>query len=195
MELVPNSKFSSSEARATWQATAQLPTTWFQWITVSTSPKSFQLNVQLKWEVTRDPLHRDIDINKPCGVGTGMLFANSVKSRLGVIGRVPCARGGSSIKEWEKGDKHYENMIKRAKAIVKVGGDIKTLLWYQGENDTFNLNDVENYKRRLEKLLQNVRTDLNMHFLPILQVIIESVDGPLKDEVIKQQKALSCLML
>ncbi|CAA2961852.1 Hypothetical predicted protein, partial [Olea europaea subsp. europaea] len=122
MESVPKRKFSSSEARATWQATAQLPTAWFQRITVSTSPKSFQLNVQLKREVTRDPLHRDIDINKPFEVGTGMSFANSVKPRLGVIDLVPCARGGSSIKEWEKGDKHYENMIKRAKVVVKVGG-------------------------------------------------------------------------
>ncbi|CAA3032599.1 Hypothetical predicted protein [Olea europaea subsp. europaea] len=131
MESVPKSKFSSSEARATWQAMTQLPTAWFQWITVSTSSKSFQLNVQLKWEVTHDPLHRDIDINKPCRVGTGISFVNSVKSRLGVIDFEPCARGGSSIKEWEIGDKHYENMIKRAKAIVKdggVGGDIKTLV-------------------------------------------------------------------
>ncbi|CAA2976077.1 Hypothetical predicted protein [Olea europaea subsp. europaea] len=154
--------------------------------------KVFRLNAQLEWEVARDPLHTGIDIGKPCGVGPGMSFANSVKTRLGVIGLVPCARGGSSIKEWEKGEEHYNTMIQRAKAAVEVGGgggEIKALLWYQGESDTYNLNDAESYKEHLEKLVQNARTDLNMPSLPILLVIIESGDGPFKDEVIKQQKA------
>lgn len=155
--------------------------------------KVFRLNAQLKWEVARDPLHDGIDLGKKCGVGPGMSFANSVKTQLGVIGLVPCARGGTSIKQWEKGgeDGYYDNMIKRAKAATEVGGggEIKALIWYQGESDTSYLNDAENYKGRLEKLVQNVRTDLNMPSLPILQVIIESADGPLKDEVIKQQKA------
>ncbi|CAA3020101.1 Hypothetical predicted protein [Olea europaea subsp. europaea] len=150
--------------------------------------KVFRLNVQLKWEVARDPLYKGNNIDKPCGVEPGMSFANSVKTRLGVISLVPCAKGGSSIEEWEKGDKHYENMIKRVKVIVKVGGvggEIKALLWHQGESDTSNLNDAENYNGRLEKFVQNVRTDLNMPSLPVLQVIIESADGPFKDEVIK----------
>ncbi|CAA2961317.1 Hypothetical predicted protein [Olea europaea subsp. europaea] len=133
MESVPKNKFSSLEARATWQVTTQLLTAWFQWITVPTSPNPFQLNVQLKWEVARDPFHRDIDIDKPCGVRTGMSFAKLVKSRLRVIGLVPCAEVVHQPRSGKKCDKHYENMIKRAKAVVKVGGDIKTLLWYQGE--------------------------------------------------------------
>ncbi|CAA2973357.1 Hypothetical predicted protein [Olea europaea subsp. europaea] len=117
--------------------------------------KVFQLNAQLKWEVARDPLHNGIDI--------------------GVIGLVPCARGDLSIKEWEKGKEHYNTMIQRVKAAVEVGGgEIKAFLWYQAKSDTYNLKDAESYKGLLEKLFQNVQTDLNMPSLPILLVIIES---------------------
>lgn len=153
--------------------------------------KVFRLNAQLKWEVAHDPLHKDIDLGKTCGVGPGMSFANTVKAQLGVVGLVPCAIGGTSIKQWNKGGVLYENMIKRAKAAVKVGGggEIKALLWYQGESDTHDLKEARKYKERLEKLINNVRADLNMPSLPILEVIIESSDGPLRDEIIKQQKA------
>ncbi|CAA2961316.1 Hypothetical predicted protein [Olea europaea subsp. europaea] len=68
--------------------------------------KVFRLNVQLKWEVARDPLHKGNNIDKPCMVGPGMSFTNTMKTRLGVIDLVPCAKGGSSIEEWKKGDKH-----------------------------------------------------------------------------------------
>ncbi|XP_022871707.1 probable carbohydrate esterase At4g34215 [Olea europaea var. sylvestris] len=82
-------------------------------------------------------------------------------------------------------------MIKRAKAIVEVGdgSEIKALRWYQGESDTSKLNNAENSKGRLEKFVQNIRTDLNMPSLLILMVIIESADGPFKYKVIKRQKA------
>lgn len=154
--------------------------------------KVFRLNAQLNWEVARDPLHKDIDLGKPCGVGPGMSFANTVKDRLGVVGLVPCAKGGTSIKQWEKGSELYEKMIKRAKAALEVGngGEIKALLWYQGESDTHDLNEAKKYQGHLGKLFKNVRADLNMPSLPILEVIIESSDGPFKDEIIKQQKAL-----
>ncbi|CAA2986311.1 Hypothetical predicted protein, partial [Olea europaea subsp. europaea] len=34
--------------------------------------KVFQLNVQLKWEVARDPLHKGNNIDKPSMVGPGI---------------------------------------------------------------------------------------------------------------------------
>ncbi|KAL2477295.1 putative carbohydrate esterase [Forsythia ovata] len=154
--------------------------------------KIFRLNALLEWEVAHDPLHKDIDLGKPCGVGPGMSFANTVKDRLGVIGLVPCAIGGTSIIKWEKGGILYENMIKRAKAAVEVGcgGEVKALLWYQGESDTHNLTEALKYKDRLEKFINDVRIDLDIPSLPVLEVIIESSDGPFKDVVIEQQKAL-----
>lgn len=136
------------------------------------SPDSsiLRLNAQLHWESAREPLHADIDTKKACGVGPGMSFSNAVRKRVGVVGLVPCAVGGTAIKEWARGQPLYENMVNRAKESVKSGGEIKALLWYQGESDTSSYNDAKSYKDNMESLIQNVRQDLGSPSLPIIQV-------------------------
>lgn len=136
----------------------------------SDSQKIFRLDAHLRWEVAREPLHYDIDTKKVCGVGPGMSFANAAKERVGTIGLVPCAVGGTAIKEWARGEHLYENMVKRTKAAASSGGEIKALLWYQGESDTSSQHDVDAYKQNMETFIHNVRTDLNLPNLPIVQV-------------------------
>lgn len=135
------------------------------------NPSILRLSANLHWEAAHEPLHSDIDSNKTCGVGPGMSFANAVRERVGLVGLVPCAVGGTAIKEWARGDHLYENMVKRARESVKDGGgEIKALLWYQGESDTSTQRDAEAYKDNMERLIQNVREDLRLPSLPIVQV-------------------------
>ncbi|XP_030486322.2 probable carbohydrate esterase At4g34215 isoform X1 [Cannabis sativa] len=139
-----------------------------------------RLSAKLHWETAHEPTHKDIDTKKTCGVGPGMAFANAVKAHLaqfGPVGLVPSAVGGTAIKEWARGEHLYEDMIKRAKESVKRGGEIRALLWYQGESDTSSEDQVEVYQEKMEKLIQNVRQDLSLPSLPIIQVaIISGVD-------------------
>jgi hypothetical protein len=130
----------------------------------------FRLSAKLHWEAAREPLHFDIDTKKACGVGPGMSFANAVKERVGMVGLVPCAVGGTAIKEWERGKHLYESMVVRAWESVKEGGKIKALLWYQGESDTSHQHDAEAYQRNMEMLINHVREDLGLPSLPIIQV-------------------------
>lgn len=137
-------------------------------------PSIHRLSAGLRWEGAAEPLHSDIDRKKQCGVGPGMSFANNaVVGGGGALGLVPCAVGGTAIKEWARGEKLYEEMVKRAKESVKItkGGEIKALLWYQGESDTLSLEDAEAYKANMENLIHNVRQDLNLPQLPIIQVL------------------------
>lgn len=136
----------------------------------------FRLSAKLHWEAAREPLHVDIDTKKACGVGPGMSFANAVKERVGMVGLVPCAVGGTAIKEWERGKHLYESMVVRAWESVKEGGKIKALLWYQGESDTSHQHDAEAYQRNMEMLINHVREDLGLPSLPIIQVAIASGD-------------------
>ncbi|CAJ2630536.1 unnamed protein product [Trifolium pratense] len=113
----------------------------------------------LKWEQAHEPLHADIDNKKVCGIGPGMSFANAVRQRVaGELGLVPCAVGGTAIKEWARGEELYENMVKRSKESVKgdENAEIKALLWYQGESDTSSEHDAEVYKANMENLIHNV---------------------------------------
>ncbi|KAK4563226.1 hypothetical protein RGQ29_005653 [Quercus rubra] len=143
------------------------------------------------WEPAREPLHSDIDTKKVCGVGPGMSFANAVRERVGVVGLVPCAVGGTAIKEWARGEHLYESMVMRAKESVKGGGEIRGLLWYQGESDTSHQHDAEAYQGNMEKLISNVREDLGLPSLPIIQVAITSGDKKYIEKVREAQFKIS----
>ncbi|KMT01142.1 hypothetical protein BVRB_9g223940 [Beta vulgaris subsp. vulgaris] len=141
-------------------------------------PSIFRLDAHLHWEQARDPLHVDIDAHKVCGVGPGMPFANVVKERVGgSLGLVPCAVGGTAITKWARGEHLYDDMVKRAKAAVENGGgEIKALLWYQGESDTLTEREADAYKGSMEKFVCDVREDLDLPLLPIIQVALASGD-------------------
>ncbi|KAK4374384.1 hypothetical protein RND71_005061 [Anisodus tanguticus] len=137
----------------------------------------------------QEPLHKDIDVNKTCGVGPGMSFANTLKrdSNIGVIGLVPCAIGGTNVTQWARGGWLYNEMIRRTKAALQGGGTIRGMLWYQGESDAINLEDAQLYKGRLKKFFKHVRKDLQLPTLPIIQVALATAPGPYMEVIRKAQ--------
>ncbi|XP_004136956.1 probable carbohydrate esterase At4g34215 [Cucumis sativus] len=137
-------------------------------------PSIFRLSAKKHWEAACEPLHADIDTKKTCGVGPGMVFANGVRERVGTVALVPCAVGGTAIREWARGEKLYEEMVKRARDSVKGGGEIKAILWFQGESDTSTEHDADAYQGNMEALVANVRRDLALPSLPIIQVALAS---------------------
>ncbi|KAG8364235.1 hypothetical protein BUALT_Bualt19G0107100 [Buddleja alternifolia] len=155
--------------------------------------KIFRLSSHLQWEVAREPIHHDIGTNKTSGVGLAMSFANAVKERVGVIGLVPCAVGGSAIKDWARGTELYESMVQRAKAAAAHGGggEIKAVLWYQGESETRSQERVDCYKENVETLIHNVREDLDLPSLPIVMVAIASGDEKNVEKIREIQKGIN----
>ncbi|XP_010107887.2 probable carbohydrate esterase At4g34215 [Morus notabilis] len=153
-------------------------------------PSILRLSAKLNWEPAHEPLHADIDTNKTCGVGPGMSFANAVRERVGLV---PCAVGGTAIKEWARGEHLYEDMVRRAKASVAVdgGAEIRALLWYQGESDTSTEDDAAAYKRNMERLIHNVREDLCLPDLPIIQVALASGDEKYLEKVREAQLSIN----
>lgn len=157
------------------------------------NPAILRLSASLKWEPAREPLHADIDATKACGVGPGMVFANVLLRRrvADEVGLVPCAVGGTAIKEWARGEELYENMVKRAKESVKEheNSEMKALLWFQGESDATTQDDAAAYKLNMETLIHNLRQDLNFPSLPIIQVAIAS-GSDYMEKVREAQKAI-----
>ena len=138
----------------------------------TSNPKILRLAANKTWVEAHEPLHKDIDYLKTCGIGPGMPFANAIlakKPSLGSIGLVPCAIGGTRIIEWSRGTTLYRRLVDRAKASLTCGGKIRALLWYQGESDT-SRHDSKLYKVRLEKFLNDLRHDLNHPNLPVIMV-------------------------
>ncbi|GKV10284.1 hypothetical protein SLEP1_g21675 [Rubroshorea leprosula] len=144
------------------------------------NPSILRLNAKLGWEEAHEPLHVDIDVGGTCGVGPGMAFANEIRARsskIGVVGLVPCAVGGTAINTWARGTQLYNQLVNRTKESVKGGGSIRTVLWYQGESDTVRKEDAEAYKGNMEKLISDLRSDLNLPSLLFIQVALASGQG------------------
>ncbi|CAI8606273.1 unnamed protein product [Vicia faba] len=147
------------------------------------SPSVLRLNAKLVWEEAREPLHRDIDTRISWGIGPGLAFANEIVRMRGggggryVVGLVPCAVGGTRIEEWRKGSRLYNRLVKRSIKSVKNGGVIRALVWYQGESDTVREEDAKAYKTRMERFIHNIRSDLKLPNLLVIQVALASGDG------------------
>nr|GMD74192.1 probable carbohydrate esterase At4g34215 [Ipomoea batatas] len=89
----------------------------------SPNPSILRFASNNSWVPAKEPLHADIDVTKAkvCGVGPGMAFANHLLKRdpaVGVIGLVP----------------------RTYAALRDGGGQIRALLWYQGESEANDAN-------------------------------------------------------
>ncbi|XP_060194036.1 probable carbohydrate esterase At4g34215 [Lycium barbarum] len=154
--------------------------------------KIIRFNADQKWEEAHEPLNYGMDCFERCGVGPGMAFANEVLKRdsnFGVIGLVPCARGGTGLYRWIRGSYAYDDLIKRAKFALKDGGTIRGLLWYHGEGDTRTINGSSSYKAKFEKFVHDLRIDLNSPNLPILLAVLPYPKKPFEGPYIEVVRA------
>lgn len=131
------------------------------------------LTKDLEWVPARHPLHFD----KPgiAGVGPGLSFGLSMlKGTDGLtIGLVPCAVGGTSIKKWMPGVQDsvtstfpFNDAVMRIMEAMKYG-EIKGVLWHQGEGDS-NSEAAKHYVARLTALIERIRCVVGNPELPFV---------------------------
>lgn len=139
--------------------------------TYNNDARIFALYSDTGWGVGADPLHHD---NVQAGVGPGMAFADKLLDLKGdpclEIGLVPCAKSGSGINDWHstwRPNNHYGNLIKQA-LIAREQGELKGLIWYQGETDAMASSYPLYWSTKLRQLIHDIRTDLGMPNLPVI---------------------------
>ncbi|WVZ83303.1 hypothetical protein U9M48_030465 [Paspalum notatum var. saurae] len=160
-------------------------------------PRVLRLAASRRWAVAAPPLHADIDTHKACGLGPAMPFAHRLLAGAGdesdssglVLGLVPCAVGGTRIWMWARGEPLYEAAVARARAALAAGGGaLGAVLWFQGESDTIELDDATAYGGRMERLVGDLRADLGVPNLLVIQVGLASGEGNYTDIVREAQK-------
>src|ERR1043166_5060133 len=137
-------------------------------IKASSNPRILVLNKSNEWAVAVDPLHFD---KGSAGVGPGLSFAQTMLSETAddsiVIGLVPCAVGGSSLKQWENGGEFFFKASDRARLAVKRGS-LKGVLWHQGETDAMKEETATTYSARLARMIGDFRTELGLAEMPFV---------------------------
>lgn len=130
--------------------------------------RCFLLNGEDKFEPAKNPLNRYSTIRKGLNMqkmNPGYSFSKAMlkeDSRM-TIGLVVNAKGGSSIKQWTRDAKFYQEALRRMKAAMEKG-ELKGVLWHQGETDH---KDPE-YLDKLKELVKNLRKDLKLPKLPFV---------------------------
>ncbi len=154
--------------------------------------RCYLLNAAGEWEPAKNPLNAYSTIRKGLGMqklGPGYGFAKTMlqHNKDVRIGLVVNARGGSSIEQWEKGGKFYQDLLARAKVAAK-SGTIKGIVWHQGES---NSQQADEYLAKLKKFITDLRTDLGDESLPFVAgQITNKPPEPINDEIAKLPREL-----
>lgn len=104
--------------------------------------------------------------------GLALLEANQGKP----FAFVSNARGGTSINEWVKGTKYFDEAVRRTKEALAAGGQLKAILWHQGETDYREIIKVkgeedkrlEEYFGKLRQFIKDLRTEIGDEKAPFI---------------------------
>ncbi len=136
-------------------------------------PRVFALSENDEWVIATEPLH--FDKPKVRGTGPGLAFAKEIAKQNPEIriGLVPTAVGGSGIQTWTPGGYHektglypWDDAVRRL-GIAAQAGELKAILWHQGESDS-GPEAASLYEARLHALIRRFRDVADDDLLPFI---------------------------
>jgi len=103
------------------------------------------------------------------GQSNAWLVAPYIESYLPGAAVLNCAKGGSSIAEWNPLKPLYQNCIAQARAMLDGGGYVLSgIFWMQGETNAGLCVDVDTWATRFEYIVRKARIDLDAPALPVV---------------------------
>lgn len=117
-----------------------------------------------RWQPMSEPINTDREVFGVfhSGVGLSASFADEYAKHFNErVGLIPCADGGTAIKEWQPGELLYDHAVAQAKLAQRTS-EIVGILWHQGENDSLEEEDVRLYHQRFMKMINSFIKDLNL---------------------------------
>jgi hypothetical protein len=161
----------------------------------ATHPRVFALGNDYRWRLAREPVDDPKDQVDPvskdpdAGFGPSMAFATTLLQERPdmAVGLIPCARGGSSIYQWQRNlseNSLYGSCLKRARAATTMG-EVAGILFFQGEADamdpalyTESVVLPDEWGDRFVSMVNGWRGDLDMPQLPVVFAQIGSHAAP-----------------
>ena len=118
------------------------------------------------WEKAREPVNPDREFS---GESMQLPFADAVERATGQdIGLIPCAEGGTLLKEWMPGSWLWERAAAQAERAMQ-DSRLSGILWIQGENDGYSLENAQSYAQRFLQMLDALIHRLNVsQDIPVL---------------------------
>lgn len=117
-----------------------------------------------RWQNMYVPVNCDRPFS---GVCLAESFADEYAREHGVdVGLIPCADGGTSLRQWREGGLLYDHAVMQARLASRTS-TIVAVLWHQGEADCApELN--ETYAERAIKIFEALRRDADLGDVPFI---------------------------
>ncbi len=122
-----------------------------------------------RWQKMSEPINvdRGPDAAYKPGIGLAASFADSVSKYYDrAVGLIPCADGGTAIKQWMPGTILYDHAVFMAKLAMRTS-DFAGIIWHQGENDCHSF-ERGYYKRSFIEMMTALRCELGAEQLPLI---------------------------
>lgn len=119
------------------------------------------------WAPGTDPLHTDKPAAAGVGLGTSFARVMADADKSITVGLIPCAVGGTPLERWVKSGDLYEQALVRARLAMK-DGQLKGILWHQGESDSGSETTARSYAARLAQMIKDLRADLSVGEVPFV---------------------------
>ncbi|HEY9651696.1 MAG TPA: sialate O-acetylesterase, partial [Coleofasciculaceae cyanobacterium] len=159
------------------------------------NPRIYVFGNDYRWKLAREPVDDSsnqvdkVSEDTPAGYSPALSFATTVLKQNPdrVIGLIPCAKGGSSIHEWQRNlseNTLYGSCLKRVRA-ASLMGNVAGFLFFQGEIDTVDPKEQPDrtfspnqWAEKFTILVRDWRSDLNWPELPVVFAQIGSNTEP-----------------
>lgn len=150
-----------------------------------------------RWIPMSEPINPDRQIFGyfHSGVGLSASFADEYAKYFNQkVGLIPCADGGTAMKEWQPGELLYDNAVAQAKLAQRTS-EIAGILWHQGENDSKNIEDVQAYRKRFMNMLSALLRDLELpEDIPVILGELGEFVGSYNNGVLKYYKEINGIL-
>lgn len=124
-----------------------------------------------RWQPMSEPINPDrkVFVDAEDEFRSGICLAASfaeeyVKNSERHIGLIPCADGGTNLKQWQPGEVLFDHAVLQTR-LAKRSSVLHGILWHQGESDSKEMEDVRAYYNRffymLDNLLEEVGANCN----------------------------------
>lgn len=112
-----------------------------------------------QWQMMTEPINYDRPV---AGVSLAASFADAWSKAHPdeEIGLIPCAEGGSSLKDWHPEGTLFQHALSEAR-FAQQSSQICGILWHQGESDSYG-SLHETYYEKFALIIETLRNELNL---------------------------------
>ena len=124
-----------------------------------------------RWQRMSEPINPDRSVfgkKMHSGISLAASFADEIANQTGEqVGLIPCADGGTRIRQWMPGEILYDHALFMAR-LAKRTSILSGIIWHPGESDCHTDEETLLHKEKFCEMITSLRRELDAEGLPLI---------------------------